>query len=161
MVNEGDRLPAMQLRDASGAEVMPAGPMVMFFYPKADTPGCTTEALEFTAARAEFVAAGYRVFGVSRDSPAKLEKFATKHGLTVELLSDEAGGFLERAGVWVEKQNYGRSYMGIERTTMLVDASGTVLRIWRKVRVKGHVAAVLAAAESLPAHPSQSGRPAH
>lgn len=150
MVDIGDKIPDAVLKNAEGADValasLSGAPFVLFFYPKADTPGCTTESIEFSGHLADFAALGYRIVGVSKDSPAKLGKFAAKHDLTVDLLSDEEGAFLEAMGVWVEKKNYGKTYMGIERTTFLVDAAGVVTHVWRKVRVKGHVAAVLAAA---------------
>jgi peroxiredoxin Q/BCP len=123
--------------------------LVIYFYPKDDTPGCTTEALEFTARRAEFEAAGTAVVGVSKDSVKSHEKFCAKHGLGIPLLSDETGEVVERFGVWGEKSRYGRTYMGIDRSTFLVDARGIVARVWRKVSVPKHVDEVLAAAKAL------------
>jgi len=123
--------------------------VVLYFYPKDDTPGCTTEALDFTARAGDFEAAGAVVFGVSRDSVAKHERFRDKHGLGVTLLSDEDGHVCQAYGVWVEKTNYGRKYMGIERTTVLIDRAGVVSKIWRKVRVKGHADEVLSAVRAL------------
>ncbi|MCI2398496.1 thioredoxin-dependent thiol peroxidase [Aliiroseovarius subalbicans] len=123
--------------------------VVLFFYPKDNTPGCTTEALEFTATAQTFADAGVQVFGISKDSLKKHENFRAKHALGVPLLSDADGDVCERYGVWGEKQNYGRTYMGISRTTVLIDSDGTVLRVWPKVRVKGHVDDVLAAVQAL------------
>ena len=122
--------------------------LVLYFYPKDDTPGCTTEAKDFTALAKDFAKAGAAVVGVSRDTLAKHEKFAGKHELDVILGSDEDGKVCEAYGVWVEKQNYGRTYMGIERSTFLIGADGKLIRIWRKVRVKGHAEDVLEAAKS-------------
>ena len=119
--------------------------LVIYFYPKDDTPGCTTEAIEFTAKQDAFAAANTEIVGVSADSVEKHEKFKTKHNLGVTLLSDPDQKMLEAYGVWVEKNMYGRKYMGIERATFLVGEDGKILNIWRKVRVKGHVDAVLEA----------------
>jgi thioredoxin-dependent peroxiredoxin len=124
-------------------------PYVIYFYPKDDTPGCTTEAKGFTELAAEFAALNVKIIGVSKDTLAKHTKFRTKHELSVLLASDEEGLACEAFGVWVEKNMYGRKYMGIERATFLMDAEGTVCKIWRKVRVKGHVDAVLEAAKEL------------
>ncbi|WP_321489424.1 thioredoxin-dependent thiol peroxidase [uncultured Hyphomonas sp.] len=117
--------------------------LVLYFYPKDDTPGCTTEAKDFTDLAKEFEKAGAKVVGVSRDTLAKHEKFAAKHDLTVTLASDEDGKVCEAYGVWVEKKNYGRTYMGIERSTFLIGPDKKVIRIWKKVRVKGHAEDVL------------------
>ncbi len=118
--------------------------VVLFFYPKDNTPGCTTEALDFTARLADFTAAGTRVLGISKDSLRKHENFRDKHGLSVPLLSDADNDVCERYGVWGEKKNYGRSYFGITRTTYLIAAGGEILKVWPRVRVKGHVDEVLA-----------------
>lgn len=126
-------------------------PLVVFFYPKADTPGCTTEAKDFSDALPQFDRLGVQVVGISKDAPAKLERFADKHGLRVPLLSDAEGSLIEDMGVWVEKQLYGRSYMGIDRSTFLFDAKGRLVRDWRKVKVKGHAQAVLQAATAMAA----------
>lgn len=123
--------------------------VVLYFYPKDNTPGCTTEALDFSALAAEFAEAGVRVFGISRDSVKKHENFCARHGLRVALLSDEDGATCEAYGVWVEKQNYGKTYMGIERSTFLIDAQGQIAKVWRKVKVKDHAAEVLEAARGL------------
>jgi peroxiredoxin Q/BCP len=123
--------------------------LVLYFYPKDDTSGCTSEAKGFTEAAADFAAAGVAVVGVSRDSVKSHDKFKAKYGLAFTLGSDEAGAVTEAYGVWVEKSMYGRSYMGIERATFLIGADGRVARVWRKVKVAGHVAEVLAAAKAL------------
>ena len=117
--------------------------LVLYFYPRDDTPGCTTEAKDFTALADEFEKAGAKIVGVSRDTMAKHEKFAAKHDLGVTLASDEDGKVCEAYGVWVEKKNYGKTYMGIERSTFLIGPDIKVIRIWRKVRVKGHAEDVL------------------
>ena len=139
-VTGGDTVTLSDLRGA---------PVVLFFYPRDDTPGCTTESIGFSGALAEFEAAGAKVFGISRDSMAKHEKFAAKHGLTVPLLSDAEGEVTEAYGVWVEKSMYGRTSMGIERSTFLIDAEGKIAGVWRKVKVPGHVEAVLEAVRAL------------
>lgn len=123
--------------------------VVLYFYPKDDTSGCTAEAQGFTAAAADFAAAGATVVGVSKDSAAKHAKFRTKYDLAPLLGSDEHGDVVERYGAWVEKSMYGRKYMGIDRSTFLIDGKGVIRRIWRKVKVPGHVAEVLAAAQKL------------
>ena len=123
--------------------------VVLFFYPRDDTPGCTTEAIGFSADLAAFEAAGARVFGISRDTMAKHDKFTAKHDLTVPLLSDENGSVTESYGVWIEKNMYGKKSMGIERSTYLIAADGTIARIWRKVKVPGHVDEVLEAVRAL------------
>jgi thioredoxin-dependent peroxiredoxin len=141
----------MTASDGSAVDLsaMIGRPYVLYFYPKADTPGCTTEAQDFTALAAEFDAIGVRVIGISRDTPARLAKFAAKYGLGVVLASDEGGGVSDAFGTWVEKSMYGKVYMGLERSTFLIDAAGTVRSVWRKVKVKGHAANVLAAARAL------------
>jgi len=152
MVNEGDKVPGAALENSAGESFTLADyagkRLVVYFYPKADTPGCTSEAQDFTALADDFAAAGVTVIGVSKDKPAKLKKFAEKYGLKVLLASDEKGGFCEAFGTWVEKSMYGRTYMGIERKTFLIDGDGTVLRVWPKVKVKGHAAEVLTAARA-------------
>jgi peroxiredoxin Q/BCP len=125
------------------------GKVVLYFYPRDDTPGCTTEALEFTARREVFAAAGTTVIGVSKDSPESHDKFCRKHGLSVILASDAQGRVSEDYGVWVAKTLYGKTGMGIERSTFLVDGAGRIARVWRKVRVEGHADEVLAAAQAL------------
>lgn len=145
----GDMMPDLVLETTDGAAVKPSDfrgqRLVIFFYPKDDTPGCTTEAKDFTALKGDFDRAGVALLGVSKDSPAKHQRFIARHGLTVPLASDAAeGGLSDALGIWTEKQNYGRSYMGMVRTTYLVGADGVIERVWRKVRVKGHAAEVLA-----------------
>lgn len=125
-------------------------PLVLYFYPKDDTPGCTREAQDFSAEYDAFCALGVAVLGVSKDPPAKHVKFAAKYGLTVPLASDgDDNAVMSAFGVWVEKNMYGKTYMGIERATFLFDAAGVLVRAWRKVKVPGHVAEVLAAARAL------------
>lgn len=123
--------------------------VVLYFYPKDDTSGCTVEALDFTALREAFETAGTVVIGISPDSPQSHDKFCRKHGLGVILASDEEKAVLSAYGVWVEKSMYGRKYMGVERTTVLVDTEGKIARIWAKVKVKGHAEEVLEAARAL------------
>lgn len=153
MLSEGDSVPGVALTDADGAsftlDQYRGAPLVLYFYPKADTPGCTNEAKDFTALAGDFAKAGVPVVGVSKDKPAKLKKFADKYGLSVTLASDEDGGFCEAFGTWIEKSLYGRKYMGIARATFLVGANGVILRTWPKVKVKGHAEEVLEAVKSL------------
>ena len=125
------------------------GKVVLYFYPKDDTPGCTLEAQDFTARLADFTAAGTTVIGVSKDSVKAHDKFCKKHGLGIVLVSDEAGHTCEDYGTWVEKSMYGKTYMGVERTTFLIDGTGKVAQVWNKVSVKGHADEVLAAARAL------------
>lgn len=134
---------SVRLSELAGA------PVVLFFYPKDDTPGCTKESVGFSADLAAFEAAGAKVFGVSRDTVAKHEKFAAKHDLTVPLISDAEGTMCEDYGVWKEKSMYGKTFWGIERSTFLIAADGTIARVWRKVKVEGHVAEVLEAVRAL------------
>ena len=145
----GDPAPAFDMPTSGGGRVnlgaLKGKHVVLYFYPKDDTPGCTTEALNFTEKARQFSAAGAVIVGVSRDSPAKHDKFAAKHGLKLILGADEDGAVCERYGVWVEKTLYGRTYMGVERATFLIDDQGRLARIWRKVRVPGHVDEVLQA----------------
>ena len=150
---EGAKAPAFTLpRDGGGKVALKdfAGrTLVLYFYPKDDTSGCTKEAIAFTELAPKFEKAGAAIVGVSKDSVAKHEKFKEKYDLGVVLGSDEAGAMLERYGVWVEKSMYGRKYMGIERSTFLIDAKGVIRKIWRKVKVPGHADEVLAAVKSL------------
>src|SRR5262245_28847453 len=124
-------------------------PLVVYFYPKDDTPGCTREAQGFAAAYPEFHAAGIAVVGISKDSAASHDRFSAKYDLPFTLASDERGGVVEAYGSWVEKSMYGRKYMGIDRSTFLIDQNGKVRQVWRNVKVPGHVAEVLAAAHGL------------
>jgi peroxiredoxin Q/BCP len=119
--------------------------VVLYFYPKDDTSGCTTEAIGFSEMRQQFDDAGAIVIGVSKDSPTSHDKFKSKHELTIKLASDESGDMVERYGVWVEKSMYGRKYMGIDRATFLIGPDGAIKQVWRKVKVPGHVAEVLKA----------------
>jgi peroxiredoxin Q/BCP len=123
--------------------------LVLYFYPKDDTSGCTREALEFTAASRKFSRAGATIIGVSKDSPEKHAKFKSKHNISITLGSDEEGKMLAKYGVWIEKTLYGRKYMGIDRSTFLIDEKGVIRKIWRKVKVPGHVDAVLEAVKDL------------
>jgi thioredoxin-dependent peroxiredoxin len=152
MTAVGDTLPKVTVKDSRGTDVALsglAGPFVLYFYPKADTPGCTNEAKDFTALSGEFGKAGASVYGMSKDKPAKLAKFAEKYGLSVTLLSDEASDATEQMGAWVEKSMYGKKYMGIERSTYLVGKDGKVTQVWNNVKVKGHAEEVLEAVKAL------------
>ncbi len=151
-LGEGASAPDFELQGASGAVKLAdfAGkPLVVYFYPKDDTSGCTKEAQEFSALAADFAKAGVALLGVSKDSVASHAKFTAKYDLTVPLASDPEGAMIEAYGSWVEKNMYGRKYMGIERSTFLIDRAGKLARIWRKVKVPGHAAEVLKAAQAL------------
>lgn len=150
----GDLVPDIALETPEGASVKPSAyrgkPLVLFFYPKDDTPGCTTENKDFSALAGDFAKVGVAVLGVSKDAPARHQKFIAKHDLAVSLASDPiVDGLADALGIWVEKNMYGRTYMGMERTTYLVDAEGRIVRVWRKVKVKDHAAQVLEAARAL------------
>lgn len=153
MLSQGATAPDFTLPRDGGATVtlsaLRPGKVVLYFYPKDDTPGCTLEAQDFTARLADFTAAGTTVIGISKDSVKAHDKFCKKHGLSIILASDEGGTTCEDYGVWLEKSMYGKTYMGIERTTFLIDGSGTIARVWNKVSVKGHADEVLAAAQAL------------
>ncbi|MGL6208475.1 MAG: peroxiredoxin [Paracoccaceae bacterium] len=153
MITEGQIAPDFTLpRDGGSLLTLSAlrpGKVVLYFYPKDDTPGCTLEAQDFTAQLPAFTAAGATVIGVSKDSVKAHDKFCKKHGLGITLVSDEAGHTCEDYGVWLEKSMYGKTYMGIERTTVLIDGGGLVARVWNKVSVKGHADDVLASVQSL------------
>ena len=152
MLTEGDNAPDFDLPTDTGRVSLSAlkgKTVVLFFYPKDDTPGCTTEAIAFSAAKADFEAAGAVLVGVSKDTEKKHGKFREKHGLTVELGSDADSDVIERFGAWIEKSLYGRQYMGIDRSTWLIDGDGVIRKIWRKVKVKGHEADVLAVVRTL------------
>ena len=152
MLEQGDTAPNVTFATPDGERSV-AGyrgrKLVLYFYPKDDTSGCTKEAQEFTTLATEFAAAGTTVVGISKDSIASHTKFATKYDLKVELGSDADGAVCEAFGTWVEKSMYGRTYMGIERATFLIGADGKVAHAWRKVKVAGHAAAVLEAAKAL------------
>ena len=150
----GDNLPDLALTAPDGSAVRPSDfagrKLVLFFYPKDDTPGCTTENKDFSVLAADFAKAGVALLGISKDPPRKHLKFIEKHGLTAPLASDaEQGGLSDALGVWTEKSMYGRSYMGMVRSTYLVGADGRIARIWSPVKVKGHAEAVLEAARAL------------
>ena len=153
MIDAGQPAPDFTLPRDGGSTVslsgLRPGKAVVYFYPKDDTSGCTLEAQEFTALAKEFAAAGTTVIGISKDSVKSHDRFCAKHGLGIILASDEGRTTAEDYGVWKEKSMYGKTYMGIERSTFLVDGTGTVARAWRKVTARGHAAEVLAAAQAL------------
>nr|WP_238318734.1 thioredoxin-dependent thiol peroxidase [Pseudooceanicola atlanticus] len=149
----GDTAPDFTLPQDGGdpvtlSDLRPA-PVVLFFYPKDDTPGCTTENKDFTAMGADFEAAGAKILGVSKDSVEKHAKFRTKHDLATTLLSDAEGDVCERYGVWGEKKMYGKTFMGITRATFLIDGEGRIAKVWPKVKVAGHAEEVLEAVKAL------------
>jgi peroxiredoxin Q/BCP len=152
-LKEGDKAPDFSMEADGGKTVslkdFAGKPLVLYFYPKDDTPGCTVEAIDFSAQAAAFRKAGAAVVGVSKDSVKAHEKFRDKHALKIPLGSDPDGKTIEAYGSWVEKSMYGRQYMGIDRSTFLIDGKGVVRRIWRKVKVKGHADDVLAAVKAL------------
>jgi len=153
MLNEGDRAPQFSIPGGDGATLKLSAhkgrAVVVYFYPKDDTPGCTTEAKDFSSLARQFEAARTTVIGISPDSVASHQKFVKKHDLAIELAADEDHAVAEAFGVWVEKSMYGKKYMGVERSTFLIDKKGTLSRIWRKVKVAGHAEEVLAAAQAL------------
>jgi peroxiredoxin Q/BCP len=154
VIHEGDRAPALTIETSDNRSIdlsAPGKPLVLYFYPKDDTSGCTREAQDFTALASEFERAGAVVVGVSRDPMKKHEKFIAKYDLSVPLASDEDGRVSDAFGTWVEKSMYGRKYMGMERSTFLVGPDGKVLREWRKVKVPGHAQEVLGAVRELAA----------
>lgn len=150
---EGDKAPDFSLPGDGGQTIklkdFKGKPVVLYFYPKDDTSGCTREAIEFTAALKSFEKAGATVVGVSKDTPKKHDAFKAKHKLAVTLASDEEGTMIESYGSWGEKTLYGRKYMGIDRSTFLIDGKGVIRKIWRKVKVPGHVEEVLEAVKAL------------
>jgi thioredoxin-dependent peroxiredoxin len=152
-VKEGQAAPEFDLPTAGGGRARLADyngkPLVVYFYPKDDTPGCTKEAQGFAEAYPEFQAAGVALVGISKDSPASHDRFRAKYDLPFMLASDEQGGVVEAYGSWVEKSMYGRKYMGVDRSTFLIDGAGKVRQVWRNVKVPGHVAEVLAAGRAL------------
>jgi thioredoxin-dependent peroxiredoxin len=150
----GDSIPDVALQTPDGSTVRATDfkgqKLVLFFYPKDDTPGCTTENQDFSALAPDFAKAGTALLGISKDTPAKHAKFIAKYGLTAPLASDaETGGLSDALGIWAEKQMYGKSYMGMVRSTLLVGADGKIAQVWSGVKVKGHAAEVLAAAQAL------------
>jgi peroxiredoxin Q/BCP len=153
MVNEGDPVPDVAMAGPEGKAISPhdfrGQKLVLYFYPKDDTSGCTAEAQAFTALAADFEKAGTWVLGISKDDAKSHAKFANKYGLKVSLATDPDGSVCEAFGTWVEKSMYGRKYMGIERATFLVDRDGVVKKVWRKVKVAGHAEDVLEAAREL------------
>ena len=152
MINEGDSAPNMTVTPSDGKSVnlaAPGRPLVVYFYPKDDTSGCTREAQEFTDLAGDFRKAGVKVIGVSRDAMKSHQKFIGKYDLAVPLASDEDGRISDAFGTWVEKSMYGRKYMGMERATYLIGADGRILRVWRKVKVPNHAQEVLSAAREL------------
>ena len=152
MISEGDKAPAMKVTATDGSNTdlsAPGQTLVLYFYPKDDTSGCTREAQDFTGLAAEFQKAGVKVIGLSRDPMKAHEKFIGKYGLAVPLVSDEDGRISDAFGTWVEKSMYGRKYMGMERATYLIGADGRILRAWRKVKVPNHAQEVLSAAREL------------
>ena len=148
MIGEGDKAPALKTRLSDGTDLdlsSPGQPLVLYFYPKDDTSGCTREAQDFTELAGAFAKAGAKVAGLSRDPMKKNDKFIAKYELKVPLASDEDGAISDAFGTWVEKSMYGRKYMGMERSTFLIGKDGRVLKAWRKVKVPGHAAEVLKA----------------
>jgi peroxiredoxin Q/BCP len=151
-LTEGAAAPDFQLLGADGSVTLAdfkGKPLVVYFYPKDDTAGCTKEAQEFTTLAGEFARAGVALLAVSKDGVASHAKFTAKYDLAVPLASDPEGAMIEAYGAWIEKNMYGRKYMGIERSTYLIDGDGKLVRIWRKVKVPGHAAEVLKAAQAL------------
>ena len=152
-VQDGDMAPDFEMPATGGRTVslasMAGKPFVLYFYPKADTPGCTKEACAFQEALPQLSTIGLDVIGVSPDKIKPIEKFSDKYGLTFPLASDESKAVAERYGTWVEKSMYGRKYMGMERSTFLIDKTGKVAKVWRKVSVTGHAAEVMKAAQGL------------
>jgi thioredoxin-dependent peroxiredoxin len=148
----GDMAPDFELPTDGGGRLrlseLRGRKVVLYFYPKDDTSGCTREAVDFSGLKADFAALGVEVIGLSPDSPERHAKFRAKHDLSVTLASDTEKTTLDDYGVWVEKSMYGRKYMGVERSTFLIDADGRILRLWRKVKVPGHAQEVLAAASA-------------
>jgi peroxiredoxin Q/BCP len=152
MITEGDTAPDVTLQMADGSMAKLADlskPLVVYFYPKDDTSGCTVEAKDFSGRRGAFDAEGVALLGVSKNSPKDHAKFTAKYDLTVPLATDADGSATEAFGTWVQKSMYGRKYMGIERATFLIDGDGKIAKIWRKVSVPGHADEVLAAARAL------------
>ncbi|EAQ28677.1 Bcp, bacterioferritin comigratory protein [Erythrobacter sp. NAP1] len=150
----GDPMPDIEMGTPDGGTVKPSDfkgkKLVVFFYPKDNTPGCTTEAKDFTALKTEFDKAGVELLGVSKDSAKKHQNFIAKHDLTTPLATDsEEDGLSDALGIWTEKKMYGKTFMGMVRTTYLVDADGKIAQVWNKVKVKGHAEEVLAAAKAL------------
>ncbi|WP_265519041.1 peroxiredoxin [Nitratireductor luteus] len=152
-LEKGNEAPDFELPKDGGGTLrlssLRGNPVVLYFYPKDATSGCTAEAIDFTARKPEFDSLDVTIVGMSPDSQKSHDKFKAKHGLTIDLVSDPEKEALQAYGVWVEKSMYGRKYMGVERSTFLIDGDGRIAEIWRKVKVPGHVDAVLAAAKAL------------
>ncbi len=152
-IDEGTKLPDLALIASDGSAVSLrsylGNPFILYFYPKDDTSGCTREAQDFSQHLSEFTSLGAAVLGVSKDIPIKHQKFIDKYDLTVPLATDEGGALMELLGVWVQKSMYGKTYMGIDRSTFLFDAEGRLARSWRRVRVPGHAIEVLEAVRDL------------
>ena len=152
MLEAGDKAPACQVKTNIGGTVAlddPGGPLVVYFYPKDNTPGCTKQAIGFSEHLDDFKAAGARVIGVSRDPMASHDRFTRKHDLTVPLVADEDGTISDAFGTWGEKKTFGKTYQGMHRATFLIGKDGVVKKVWPKVRVKGHVEEVLEAVKAL------------
>ena len=153
MTNDGSKAPDFKLQDESGKTLQLAKlkgrPVVVYFYPKDDTSGCTAEAKDFSGLAGDFRAAGAEVIGISPDSPASHAKFKAKYELDIKLAADSEKTAAEAYGVWVEKSMYGKKYMGVERSTFLIDKAGRIAKSWRKVKVPGHAEEVLAAVKEL------------
>ena len=152
MIEEGDQAPHLMASLSDGRSIKlaaPGAPLILYFYPKDDTSGCTREAQDFTALADDFAAAGAMVVGVSRDEMKKHDKFIAKYDLRVPLASDADGAISDAFGTWVQKSMYGRKYMGMERSTFLIDVAGRVAKVWRQIKVPGHAEAALAAARNL------------
>ena len=153
MIEAGEKMPDAELTAPDGSTVKLSDyygkKLVLFFYPKASTPGCTTESKDFSALLPEFEKAGAAVLGMSADSPKRQQNFINKQELTVDIASDESTDFLSKIGVWAEKKMYGKTFMGIIRSTFLIGPDGTVLQAWPKVKVKGHAEEVLAAVQAI------------
>lgn len=150
----GDAIPDIALTNSDGEILRPTDfrgrPLVLFFYPRDNTPGCTSEAKDFSTLKPAFDEAGVALLGISKDPPASHGRFIARHALTVPLASDpETDGLADALGIWVEKSMYGKKFMGMERSTFLADSGGRIARVWRKVKVKGHAEDVLAAAKAL------------
>lgn len=153
-VTAGEMMPDIAMETPEGGSVKPSDfagkKLVIFFYPKDNTPGCTNEAKDFSALKGDFAKAGAEILGVSKDSPKKHQNFIAKHDLTVALATDaEDDGLSDALGIWTEKKMYGKTYMGMVRTTYLVGTDGKIAQVWDKVKVKGHADEVLAAAQAL------------
>ena len=154
MISEGKKAPDFSLPADGGEKIklsaLKGSPVIVYFYPKDDTPGCTKEAIAFTELQADFQKLGATIIGISPDSAAKHDKFIAKHNLGIRLAADEETKVAEKYGVWVEKSMYGKKYMGVERSTFLIGADGKIAKIWNKVKVPGHAQAVLDALKELP-----------